>query len=81
MSKEMTLIVLGLLIMALRTVLGFPGTWQTAFLIFAGGAVAIIGFLLRGEALKRGVSRPHEHNPFVESEHPHEHREGITSLN
>ena len=79
MSKEMTLIVLGLLIMGVRTVLGFPGNWQTVILVFAGGAVALIGFLLRGEALKRGA-RPHEHNPFVES-HRHEEREGITSLN
>lgn len=81
MSKEMILIVLGLFIMAVRTLLGLPGTWQTVIFIFAGAAVAIIGFLLRGEALKRGAPRQSEHNPFVESEHHHDQREGITSLN
>lgn len=90
MSKETTLIVLGLFIMALRTLLGLPGTWQTAALVLCGGAVAMIGFLQRGEALSRGV-RPHRHNVFVEA-HPdkevqpqpnptHEQKEGITSLN
>lgn len=89
MSKETTLILLGLFIMALRTLLGLPGTWQTAALIFAGGAVAIIGFLMRGEALARGA-RHHRHNSFVEAQpqtpaqaptHAHDHKEGITSLN
>ena len=84
MSKEMTIIVLGLLVMASRTLLGLPGSWETALLVLAGGAIAIIGFLLRGEALSRGT-RPHQHNSFVESAHPmhvHEdHHEGIGSFN
>ena len=85
MSKEMTLIILGLFVMALRTLLGLPGTWQTVLLVLAGGAVAVIGFLLRGESLARG-GREYEHSSFVESKpHPQPHHERpserITSLN
>lgn len=89
MSKETMLILLGLFVMALRTVLGLPGSWQTLLLVLAGGCVAIIGFLLRGESLARG-NRDHRHNSFVEARpepppspqppQPHGH-EGITSLN
>lgn len=86
MSKEMTLIILGLLIMATRTLLGLPSALQTALFIVAGGAVVIIGFLMRGETLRRGM-RPHAHHPFVESgiesdaSHHHDQKEGISSLN
>lgn len=87
MSKETMLILLGLFIMALRTLLGFPGAWQTAMLVIAGGAVAMIGFLLRGEMLARG-GRHHRHDSFVEARpqpaqptHPHGHQEGVTSPN
>lgn len=66
MSRETTLIVLGVLIMALRTLMGLPGTWQTAALVLMGGAVAMIGFLLRGESLARGVRR-RPHDSYAES--------------
>jgi hypothetical protein len=85
MSKETVLILLGLFVMALRTILGLPGTWQTAALVLAGGAVAMIGFLLRGESLARG--RHHrqdsfaETNPTTKPPHTHGHQEGIGSLN
>lgn len=87
MSKETTLIILGLLIMSLRTLLGFPGPVQTAVLIFAGAAVAIIGFLLRGESLAR--QQRHNHTSFVETSAQdapallaHDHiKEGINSRN
>ncbi len=89
MSKEMTIIVLGLVVMASRTLLGLPGAWETALLVLSGGAIAIIGFLLRGEALSGGT-KPHARNSFVESVlpthqepmHTHdEHKEGIGALN
>lgn len=85
MSKEMTIIVLGLWVAALPY-LGIPGTWRMALLVLTGLVVAIIGFLLRGESLSRGAMGS-KHNTFVEStipspaEHTHEHKEGITSLN
>ena len=87
MSKEMMVIALGLWIIAIRMFLGVPGSWQTFLFIVTGAALAVIGFLLRGEAL--GRARPGDINSkkssytFVESETPpvHEHKEGITSLN
>jgi hypothetical protein len=88
MSKEMMVIALGLWIIVVRTLLGIPGSWQTFLLVLTGVALAVIGFLLRGEALSRGVTRhPRTERggsyPFVESQSPsaHEHKEGITSLN
>ena len=88
MSKEMMVIALGLWIIAIRTFLGVPGSWQTFLFIATGAALAVIGFLLRGEAL--GRARPASESPskkssysFIESGTPpvHEHKEGITSLN
>lgn len=90
MSKEMMVIALGLWIIVVRTLLGVPGTWQTALLVVTGVLLAVIGFLLRGEALTR-AQRPrqaqHERsytfveNQPVESSSAHEHKEGLTSLN
>ena len=87
MSKEMMVIVLGLWIIVIRMFLGVPGSWQTFLFIITGAALAVIGFLLRGEAL--GRARPIEPNSkkssysFIESGTPsvHEQKEGITSLN
>ncbi len=78
MSKEMTVIVLGLLV-AVTPFLGIPGSWKTAVFVLAGLGMAIVGFLLRGEALARGNT----HNHFVENSGPAApHRDhGIGSLN
>lgn len=88
-------IVLGLSVIAIRTVLGVPGSWQTFLFIITGVALAVIGFLLRGEALGRTRSNGGQYSKkssysFVENlpDRPagdatpvHEHKEGITSLN
>ena len=81
-------IALGLWIITVRTMLGIPGSWQTFLFIVAGAALAIIGFLLRGEALGRArpTGEPNSKKSsysFIESDAPsvHEQKEGITSLN
>ena len=89
MSKEMTLIVLGLWIVVVPY-LGVPGSWRTAILILSGLAIALVGFLLRAEGLARKGVRS-AHHPFVENfpAEPesetllpvHDRKEGITSLN
>lgn len=93
MSKEMMVIAFGAWIIVVRTLLGVPGSWQTALLIVSGIGLMVIGFLLRGEAIgrstPRGGSAKHSYS-FVESlpadqvsatSHPvHEHKEGLTSL-
>lgn len=86
MSKETMVIALGLSVIIIRTVLGVPGSWQTFLFIVTGAALAIIGFLLRGESLGRarpGESYKKSSYTFIESGTPpvHEHKEGITSLN
>lgn len=86
MSKEMLVIVLGVFVVLVRTVLGFPGSWQTALFILAGVAIAVTGFLLRGEAISRAQApRPahrRESYPFADAAPAaHDHQEGITSLN
>lgn len=89
MSKEMMVIALGLWIIVVRTLLGVPGEWQTVIFVITGVLLAIIGFLLRGEALSRAASeraRPTQaaSYPFVDNAAPtpaHEPKEGITSLN
>ena len=82
------MIALGLWIIAVRTLLGLPGSWQTFLFIVTGAVLAVIGFLLRGEAL--GRARPtgealqkNSTYSFIESVAPpaHDHKEGITSLN
>ncbi len=81
------MIALGLWIIVVRTLLGIPGSWQTFLFILTGVALAVIGFLLRGEALARGTPRrPHAERtgayPFVESPSvAHDPKEGINSLN
>jgi len=80
MSKEMTVIVLGIFVVV-APYLGIPGEWRTALLVMAGLAIAVIGFLLRGEALSRGTHAG-DSAPFADSHRPHEHTsQGITSLN
>ncbi len=95
MSKETMVIALGLWVVVIRTILGVPGSWQTFLFIVTGVALAVIGFLLRGEALGRTRNNGGQHSKkssysFVENlpDLPagdatpiHEHKEGITSLN
>jgi hypothetical protein len=88
MSKEMLIIVLGVLVVLTRTVLGIPGSWQTVVLVFTGLAIAVIGFLLRGEAISRSATRPQRPErsssySFVENQptadiSSHEHQEKVT---
>lgn len=77
MSKEMGIIVLGLLVIAIRTLSGLPGEWQTMLLVVCGGAIAVLGFLLRGEALSRGTSA---HRNFVENSSSEKRQEGTESF-
>jgi hypothetical protein len=81
MSKEMTVIALGVLV-AVTPYLGIPGSWKTVVLVLAGLCLAGAGFLLRGEALARTTGYGHNH--FVENAAPttptrRDH--GISSLN
>lgn len=64
MSKEMTVIALGVFI-AVVPYLGIPGLWKTIILVVSGFAIAGVGFLLRGEALARQAGHGHDH--FVEN--------------
>jgi hypothetical protein len=67
MSKEMTVIALGILVVV-TPYLGIPGTWKTVILVLTGAAIAGIGFLLRGETLARQAGHGHDH--FVENTAP-----------
>lgn len=80
MSKEMLVIALGVWTSVL-TQLGIPGSWKLALLFLTGIAIALLGFLLRGEALSRGTNGARSAS-FVESTGPKHHdEEGIGSLN
>ena len=88
MSKETTVIVLGLWVVILPY-LGIPGGWRTTLIIVSGIALMGLGFLLRGETLSRGSHKEHRgRNSFVENTasitqdySAHDNKEGITSLN
>ena len=69
MTREMTIIVLGLLTMVIPYT-GFPSAWRTGALVLIGAAVAVVGFLMRGETLSKR-ERTTEHHPFQESARPH----------
>jgi hypothetical protein len=90
MSKEMSLIALGLWVVVVPY-LGVPGSWRTTILLFSGLLIAALAFLLRAESLVRSGKRS-AHHPFVENIpdeketpwHPqdrHHDHEGINSLN
>ncbi len=88
MSKEMTVIVLGVLLV-IQTQFGIPDSWHTFLVVFFGGALVVTGFFLRTETLARG-DHSHEHAPFVDNTaaqppapetHSYDRKEGITSLN
>jgi hypothetical protein len=65
MSKEMSLVVLGVWV-AVVPYLGVPNSWRTIFVFLSGVAIAIIGLLLRGEELARG-ERNNANHGFVEN--------------
>jgi len=46
--------------------LGIPASWRTVLLVLAGAAVALLGFLLRGQTFLQ-PSKKTEHHPFAES--------------
>ncbi len=64
MSKEVTLILLGLAIAALPY-LGLPGSWRTTLLVLGGLGIAALGFFLRREVLARGAA--HTQDFFVDN--------------
>ena len=64
MSKEMSIIVLGFLVVVTPH-LGVPGSWHTFLFGVSGLAIAILGFLLRGETISRGMRK--KDSPFIES--------------
>ncbi len=67
MSKEMGVILLGLVIIV-TPFLGIPGSWKTAVIVIAGLGVMLLGFLLRGQLLTRsGHTASPESHPFVEN--------------
>ena len=72
MSKEMGVIVLGLLTVVVPF-LGIPSPWRTGLLVLAGAALAVLGFYLRGEAVGRGMR--HTGDFFVENDSEHDHAE------
>jgi hypothetical protein len=72
MSKEMTLILLGIFV-AVLPYLGIPSDWKAPLFLIAGAVIVIIGFLLRGAMLSRGVEGS-ESRPFVERSPAREER-------
>ena len=84
MSREMTIIVLGVWV-AIVPYLGFPSSWRTVLLVLTGLGIATTGFLLRARVVKRGTEN--NNNRFFvdnghEEHHPdHGHKETINSLN
>ena len=65
MSKETGVIVLGMWVF-LVPFLGVPGSWKTVLLVLSGLGIAVIGFLLRTEAVTNGT---HAHDSFTDSAH------------
>ncbi len=65
----MTLIVLGILTMIIPYT-GFPSPWRTGLLVLIGAAVAVVGFLQRGEMLRTPRKSSTEHHPFQENTRP-----------
>lgn len=55
MSKEVSVIILGLLV-AVAPYLGLPGSWRSVLLVIIGLGLAALGFFLRREALSRGAA-------------------------
>lgn len=70
MSKEITLIIFGI-ILIVQTQFGIPDSWHTALVVFFGFMTILLGFFLRIDALSRlsGQSGRHisHHQTFVEN--------------
>ena len=68
MSKELIIILLGLLV-ALMPYLGFPGSWKSVFSIVIGIVIAGIAFIVRQERLwkEREDMRERHTGTFVEN--------------
>ena len=67
MSKEMSIILLGVWVIIVPY-LGLPEAWRIFLIVLSGIAIVVIGLLLRGETLSRGVEENKNH-PFVEHTH------------
>lgn len=78
MSKEMAVIALGLWVVIVPY-LGVPGSWRTTILVLSGIGIAVIGFMLRNEALTHGHTD--SHTTFAESTPPRHEHEEFNSLN
>lgn len=72
MSKELVVIILGLLV-ALMPYLGFPGSWKTVFSIVIGIVIAGIAFIIRQERLWKEREEMHGRraDTFVENNGMH----------
>jgi len=87
MSKEMTIIALGIWVIIIPY-LGVPGPWRNGVLIITGVGIVLAGFSLRARAFSRGTKSTAQH-PFVENSAPpaespssdHDRKERINSLN
>jgi hypothetical protein len=66
MSREMTLIVLGILVIV-TPYTGFPSPVRTAVLVICGVVIAGIGFLIRAHTLSKPGTHKTEHHPFQEN--------------
>jgi len=66
MSREMTLIVVGLLVIV-TPYTGFPSFIRTAVLVLCGVVIAGIGFLMRAHTLSKPAAHKTEHHPFQEN--------------
>ena len=85
MSKEMTIIALGIWVIIIPY-LGVPGSWRTGLLLISGLFIVLVGFLLRAQSLshstKHTAHRTFEENTHTsEDQHNHDRKERITSLN
>jgi len=66
MSREMTLIVVGLLVIV-TPYTGFPSFVRTAVLVLCGVVIAGIGFLMRTHTISKPHQHKTEHHPFQEN--------------
>lgn len=72
MSKETGVIVLGIWVFILPF-LGIPGSWRTVLLALTGVGLAVLGFLMRSQALSDGSSRHASSASFTDSSYTPQH--------